>query len=685
MSRPDQGHLPLSEGSTFGGTDGQRFQVQGEAGRGGQAVVFRTLDTRLSRPLALKLCVAPDGGARRLFMERFERELQLTSRLNHPHVLHLYDCGELPGGFPYVMLEWMEYGSLSGLVELLRGQGRSLPMAYAAYYGKALAAALQAVHAADIVHRDVKPDNVLIGRDGVAKLTDFGIAKDLAPGAPRLTEMGLTMGTPGFMAPEQLGGLPGPISDIFSYGVTLYVLLTGRLPEQEVSANRIPLGILRHEALAALPPATVRTIQRLTAFEVEDRPQSFKEVLALLDGTDWSEVDRLVPGPQELPPLPSGVFVSGSTSVMEVETLVAGEGTGVGVVTGSPTVDQGGAAALGPGTLGFEDTMDLTVGEVQAERREKPVPQEPGPTRPFPAHPDEPGVKPAPPRKRRPAPAAEEVPPTRPMPRRKVRRPQAEPAARRNLLVPVLVAVGLAAFVVVVLALLLRPGPPPGDAELLAIYSRVEAAAVAGDWDGAGKEIEGVPEAALEADPGKLLMALDAYLAGDYPGARARAASLADRNGRVGDLASLLLAGSARLEGEGDYDAAAGAYAAAAGCQGEGCEPLTARAARGLADVCLVSEAAPCAAGLRRSDRDRGLAASVVLLQDGHSRRAASSLQQGLATPSEGSPSCAEVAALRAWAPASAGLEATLRETLLEAARGAARDPADCALFVERR
>ena len=75
MTRPGQGHLPLSVGSVFGGTDGRRFEILKEAGRGGQAVVFKAMDTRLSRPLALKLCVAPDGAARRLFMERFEREL----------------------------------------------------------------------------------------------------------------------------------------------------------------------------------------------------------------------------------------------------------------------------------------------------------------------------------------------------------------------------------------------------------------------------------------------------------------------------------------------------------------------------------------------------------------------------------------------------------------------------------
>jgi len=670
-------------GSVFGGTDGRRFEILKEAGRGGQAVVFKAMDTRLSRPLALKLCVAPDGAARRLFMERFERELKLTSRLNHPHVLQLYDCGELPGGFPYVMLEWMEHGSLSGLVELLRGQGRNLPMAYAAYYGRAVSAALHAVHAADVVHRDVKPDNVLIGRDGVAKLTDFGIAKDLAPDAPKLTEMGLTLGTPGFMAPEQLAGLPGPVSDVFSFGVTLYVLLTGRLPDQEVSANRIPLGILKHEAFGLLPQSAVAMIRTLTAFEVEDRPQSFKEVLHLLERGDWSEVDRPVPGRRELPPLPSGVFVSGSTSVLEVDTLVADQG--VGVVTGAPTVGPGADTSYDPSTIGFEDTMDLTVGEVKAEAPSEAL--VPGPTRPFPPQtspgpgPDDVGptrpmtVRPPDPP---PEPPSEDVGPARstvPQP------PEAAAAGGRSRR-PLLIALVLAAAAVVAAAAL-WPCPVPSEAELLEVYAAVEAAAAEGDWPAAAEQIEQLPEAALEGDAGKLLAGLDAYLAGDLAGARSLVDPLTGSAGVLGARASLLLAAAARVDGEGDYDAAAQALAAAADCSGAGCEPLVARARRGLAEVCAVSTAPACDQVQGPEDHDRALAASVVLLGDGHGSRARAALTLGLAAPTDAPPSCLQVASLRVWSADPGPLEESLRALLADAARRAARAPSDCALFQE--
>ena len=318
MSRRAQGPLPIDEGSRFGGTDGRRFVVEEEVGRGGQAVVFRLLDTRLSRPVALKLCIAPEGVARRRFLERFERELRLTSRVRHPHVLQLHDCGELAGGFPYVMLEWMQLGPLSTLVDRQAELGSTLPLPYVGYYARAMASALCAVHRADIVHRDIKPANILIGNGGVAKLTDFGISRDLAPGALKLTDTGTAMGTPGFMAPEQLGGQSGPLSDIFSFGVTLYVTLTGRLPQQVCSSSGLPLGILLDAAWEQLPPRFVGLIRRLCAPRVEGRPDSMKDAQRLIEQADWSggaaPVER-----GGLPPLPSRVFSTGGTEALPVD------------------------------------------------------------------------------------------------------------------------------------------------------------------------------------------------------------------------------------------------------------------------------------------------------------------------------------------------------------------------------
>ncbi len=179
-SRP---RYPISVGDRFGGTDGQRFEVEAQVGLGGQAVVFLALDARLNRQVAAKVSTAMNHGDRQMSMERFERELQLSSRVNHPHVLQVYDCGELHDGSPYVLLEWMPHGSLAGLVEDARKAGRYLPLHYVQYYATALAAAMRAVHATAMIHRDIKPENILIGADGVAKLTDFGIARRWGPSA----------------------------------------------------------------------------------------------------------------------------------------------------------------------------------------------------------------------------------------------------------------------------------------------------------------------------------------------------------------------------------------------------------------------------------------------------------------------------------------------------------------------
>ncbi|MBN95684.1 MAG: hypothetical protein CL928_16715 [Deltaproteobacteria bacterium] len=298
----------LEPGGSFGGRKGDRFVVEELAGKGGQAVIYRVRDTRLGRLAAAKVALVSDSSQRQKFLERFERELMLSSRVSHPHVLQVYDCGELDGGTPYVLLEWMERGDLVGLLKNSWKAGRSLPLEYVRYYGLSVASALRSVHAAGIVHRDVKPDNILLRADGVAKLTDFGIAKDISEGAIELTEVGQTMGTLGFMAPEHLLGLPGPQSDIFSFGVTLYRLICSRTPAQ-VKVNSVPSGRILEEAWEGVPSNWEPLLRRLTAAELEERAKDFDEVIGLLrdledDPGDHSQYLRV----EELPPLPSAEF-----------------------------------------------------------------------------------------------------------------------------------------------------------------------------------------------------------------------------------------------------------------------------------------------------------------------------------------------------------------------------------------
>ncbi len=304
----------LEEGALFGGRDGKRFLVECEAGKGGQALVYKVRDNRLGRMAAAKVSTASESSMRKLLMERFEHELLLGSRVSHPHVLQVYDCGELDGGTPYVLLEWMDRGDLVDLLDTAWAIRQNLPLAHIHYYATCIASALRAIHAAQIVHRDIKPDNILLRFDGVPKLTDFGVAKDISEGAPTLTEVGQTMGTLGFMAPEQLLGLPGPQSDIFSYGITFYRLICAKIPPQ-VMVNSIPVGRILDEAWDDVPSTWVPFLKKLTEPELADRAQDFDEVLDMLRELDPTEADdRPLLALEHLPPLPSAEFnaVSGT-------------------------------------------------------------------------------------------------------------------------------------------------------------------------------------------------------------------------------------------------------------------------------------------------------------------------------------------------------------------------------------
>ncbi len=302
------GRNSLAVGDFFGGKRGKRFEVVAVAGQGAQATVMRAKDTRLERPVAVKVSSVPSPRMRAKMMERFEREMRMSSRVNHPHVVQVYDCGELEAGTPYMIIEWMEKGDLSALLHAAWSIGQHVPIKYIHYYALSIVSAMRAVHQVNIIHRDLKPNNVLIRSDGVAKLTDFGIAKDLSSEKRQVTEMGQTVGTLGFMSPEQLIGLPGPQSDIFSFGITLYQLLTSDLPVQEVK-NAIPTGHILDEAWSLVPPAWVDLVKKLTAPDLDDRVHSFDEVYQMLMNIDLSQPDtRDLLRSSLLPPLPSSEF-----------------------------------------------------------------------------------------------------------------------------------------------------------------------------------------------------------------------------------------------------------------------------------------------------------------------------------------------------------------------------------------
>jgi serine/threonine-protein kinase len=200
-----------------------RYELLGELGRGAMGVVYKARDPKIDRLVALKL-IAPAEGLHptqiRQRRERFQREARAAGRLAHPNIVTVYDVGE-DQGRDYLVMEFIEGQSLD---QILRTR-RPLPLDEALSIGEDVAQALDYAHGHGIIHRDVKPANILLARDGVAKVTDFGIARITGTDT---TQTGQSLGTPSYMSPEQISGLTlDGRSDIFSLGAVLYELLSG--------------------------------------------------------------------------------------------------------------------------------------------------------------------------------------------------------------------------------------------------------------------------------------------------------------------------------------------------------------------------------------------------------------------------------------------------------------------------
>ena len=224
-----------------------RYLVLSRLGTGGMAAVYLAEDQELGRRIAIKILDdrhANDAG----FLERFRREAQNAASLSHPNIVAIYDRGEAEGS-SYIAMEYLDGPTLK---ELIVRQG-PLPIPVAVDYVRQILAAVGFAHRNGIVHRDIKPHNVLVGDDGRCKVTDFGIARS---GASEMTEVGSIVGTAQYLSPEQARGGPiSPASDLYSVGVVLYELLTGTVP----FAGEQPLEIaMKHLSGVPAAPSTHR-------------------------------------------------------------------------------------------------------------------------------------------------------------------------------------------------------------------------------------------------------------------------------------------------------------------------------------------------------------------------------------------------------------------------------------------
>ena len=277
--------------SLLGTTLSGRYRLESRIGSGGMSTVYRAHDETLERFVAIKLMnreVATDSDQ----LERFRREARAVARLSHPNIVHVIDAGE-DEGRPYIVLEYIDGETLK---DRIRRLGR-LEIPEAVAYCVEIARALGCAHSNHVVHRDVKPQNVLIDHEGTAKVTDFGIARTLEEEG--LTADGRVLGTTDYVSPEQaLGQHVTGQSDLYSLGVVLYEMLTGELPHQ--GENQVAVAMkhvretmpdvrrLRPEVSAAL----AAVIERATAKELSQRYADDGEMIADLESALALETSR---------------------------------------------------------------------------------------------------------------------------------------------------------------------------------------------------------------------------------------------------------------------------------------------------------------------------------------------------------------------------------------------------------
>ncbi|MBT2524305.1 serine/threonine protein kinase [Streptomyces sp. ISL-99] len=322
----DGGQGRYAGGSVAGG----RYQLRDLLGEGGMASVYLAYDSALDRQVAIKT-LHTELGREQSFRERFRREAQAVAKLSHTNIVSVFDTGEdeLDGALmPYIVMEYVEGQPLGSVLQADIAQYGAMPTDKALKITSDVLAALETSHEMGLVHRDIKPGNVMMSKRNVVKVMDFGIARAMQSGVTSMTQTGMVVGTPQYLSPEQaLGRGVDARSDLYSVGIMLFQLVTGRLPFDADSPLAIAYAHVQEEPVApssinrSVPPG----VDALVARALKKNPnERFPSAAAMRD-----ECAR----------------VSGSGQAGVAPVIIAGgpsqSGSGVGSAV-FPPVDQAG-------------------------------------------------------------------------------------------------------------------------------------------------------------------------------------------------------------------------------------------------------------------------------------------------------------------------------------------------------
>ena len=389
---------------------GERYQLQDPIGRGGMATIYRGRDMRMERTVAIKV-LREVYSTDPKFVTRFQREAKAASSLQHPNIVQVYDYGQSDGNY-FIVMELIEGTDLR---RYLRSRG-VLAIDRAIIIAHDVALGLGAAHRRAIVHRDVKPQNILVGRDGSIKLTDFGIAsvyKDI--NAERLTTTGMTLGTVQYYAPEQAQGeIVSPAADVYALGIVMYEMLTGRTPfdgdtpvavaMQHIQDTPAPPTQLNPNIPPALEEIILRCLEKVPEMRFRDGSVLARALEMLGEEDNNSTIPANLPSTGLTTPTNNGVYNQSGppsnpgtytearpgqlTSSPNNNGNTSNNRTGQVVYNQNGMLENGAATALHPDQQQYAPlSIDPAAATMAIDQRQAPYsminPAESGTTRPF--------------------------------------------------------------------------------------------------------------------------------------------------------------------------------------------------------------------------------------------------------------------------------------------------------------